>query len=1580
MNKSKLITTITLGVASLLGLGAMIGVNAQDRNTVKAVKADESDYVVYISGVGQSSGSLLSPGATVNGNSGSVQYTRDSSTGDVTITFNNFKWSGNSICDTAGGNSVANMVYVQAKNHNVNVVVNGTNTINSTGADTTAPMNNLGIYFWASNVTFTGSGSLTYTAGANIKNANSGLYVSSVNKLTVDGPTLSFSGGTCGNSYDNGGDSYGAYLSGVKFYMLNGSFTAKGGTAVSGTGGAPADGVSYGFYNRYGSFYFQGGSFTAIGGTCGTGSDAMSVGLKIEAYSYSTIEVSKTIEKFTATASKNNDSKYLAILGPITTKPVAYSWTNKEGTGTPTEYAKDTYNNFAKSSSIRKFYAEGSKVEYTATNYSGTYDGNPHSATVTITEPSTGGEVWYYNESTKQYDKNEPAPTRTDAGTTTVKFKIVVEGYDPIEDTVKIIINKASSSVTTAPVLANACNFDGESHPVIATAGVASGGTLQYSVKGASESSWSAWSSSIPKKLEADTYTVKYYVAGDSNHNNTSEVTLGNFVINKANLTNVNVTVNGTYKYTGSPITPLVNAMASSVGGKAVTFTYSKTSGSGYGEMPSFTDAGTHTVYFKASAKSHNDYLGSFTFTINKKDAPSPLTDDQKPTAITTLVYSGSAQNLVNAPVSPLTVADGYTGIKYSVKSSSGTEWSEWSDTIPSEINAGYYDVRFYYVGDSNHADTEAVTVSNIHLDKAQSTISVTPTVVEGLKYTSEAQQLVVAGETPDGVMKYSLDGVTYSESIPTGITVGTYTVYYKVEGDSNHYDSEPQTLTIAIAENDKTLLVSKIDESNTFYNEILEDYPTIAGPLKTAIDAANAVKNNPNVTVQQIEDAINALDAALVHAQEDHNIVKDAVQKIKSIGEVKNTDSTKAKIEAAREAYDNVPENKKNLVDNYEVLVDDEHVYTALVKIDAIGDVTYDTDAEKRIQEAREYYDSLTENQKTQLGDAPLTKLVESESRFALLKHNANVLVLVLLIIVSLLVLGGLFIIFLLLKRKKKKDDDKENGKKKPVEAMSIGGLLPAVVLVSHYFDAPYIALYVLAVLAVLIWFTVLVLAILKKKKAGPFVNDESETAPVTSNATTSAEEEEEVETVTDEKGNIFQIRYIKSFTAKLIQSPDETKKYYEELKNEVLSYKNTKSRISWHFDSVNSGRNYVLRFAVRGKTLCVYFPLNADDYVDSKYKVEKAESKRYEDVPCLYRIKNDRRLGYAKELIAVVAERLGLEKGEEQHEVYSNLPYEPNKPLVARGLIKEQKVQVNKPATAPVVLETKTNSDGDEVVVTKDASGNIFEIRYIKSFTAKLSQSEDVTKDYYTVLKNYVLSYKGTHSRVSWHYDAINVGRDYVLKFAIRGKTLCVYYALDVSKVGEKYKVEEAKGRKFEDVPVLYRIKNDRRCEYAKELIDLLMSEKGLTKGEEQGEDYRIPTESTKALLAKGLIKEVKTKVQDKAVIERYESITVEKADEVMSDEKAEEAIEVDNEHSRREGAKAVINIDTLSENFNDGDEITLEKLIEKKLVPSKTGYVKVLARGVLDKKLTVDLNDYSLQAVKMIVLVGGHAKRIK
>ena len=62
----------------------------------------------------------------------------------------------------------------------------------------------------------------------------------------------------------------------------------------------------------------------------------------------------------------------------------------------------------------------------------------------------------------------------------------------------------------------------------------------------------------------------------------------------------------------------------------------------------------------------------------------------------------------------------------------------------------------------------------------------------------------------------------------------------------------------------------------------------------------------------------------------------------------------------------------------------------------------------------------------------------------------------------------------------------------------------------------------------------------------------------------------------------NYFNIRYNKSFTAKLIQSSDETKGYYGELKNEVLSYTKAKSHVSWAYDSVNAGREHIVKFSI--------------------------------------------------------------------------------------------------------------------------------------------------------------------------------------------------------------------------------------------------------------------------------------------------------------------------------------------------------------------------------------------------------------
>ena len=76
---------------------------------------------------------------------------------------------------------------------------------------------------------------------------------------------------------------------------------------------------------------------------------------------------------------------------------------------------------------------------------------------------------------------------------------------------------------------------------------------------------------------------------------------------------------------------------------------------------------------------------------------------------------------------------------------------------------------------------------------------------------------------------------------------------------------------------------------------------------------------------------------------------------------------------------------------------------------------------------------------------------------------------------------------------------------------------------------------------------------------------------------------------------------------------------------------------------------------------------------------------------------------------------------------------------------------------------------------------------------------------------------------------------------------------------------------------------------------------------------------------------------------------------------------------------GKKGIVNVDVLSANFNYGDTVTIERLKEKKIISSSVGQVKLLARGVLDKKLHVELQDYSIEAVKMILATGGTVKKV-
>ena len=96
------------------------------------------------------------------------------------------------------------------------------------------------------------------------------------------------------------------------------------------------------------------------------------------------------------------------------------------------------------------------------------------------------------------------------------------------------------------------------------------------------------------------------------------------------------------------------------------------------------------------------------------------------------------------------------------------------------------------------------------------------------------------------------------------------------------------------------------------------------------------------------------------------------------------------------------------------------------------------------------------------------------------------------------------------------------------------------------------------------------------------------------------------------------------------------------------------------------------------------------------------------------------------------------------------------------------------------------------------------------------------------------------------------------------------------------------------------------------------------------------------------------------------------------LISDEAAEAAIE-EEYTGRATGKKVIVNVDSLSASFNAGDTVTLQALKEKGLVPKNAAQVKLLAHGTLDKVLHVELQDYSLDAVKMVLATGGTVKHV-
>ena len=158
------------------------------------------------------------------------------------------------------------------------------------------------------------------------------------------------------------------------------------------------------------------------------------------------------------------------------------------------------------------------------------------------------------------------------------------------------------------------------------------------------------------------------------------------------------------------------------------------------------------------------------------------------PTPKLGMVYNGLEKELINAGA-----ANGGT-MQYSLNN------TNWSAIPPKATNAGTYTVYYRVVGHDTHPDyTPADNTVTATIDKATPTYTTRPAAKPYLK-ANGLQDLITAGRvTGWGSIQYKLGDGEWSENVPQASEIGNYYVYYKIDGDENHYSIKADTLITTI-------------------------------------------------------------------------------------------------------------------------------------------------------------------------------------------------------------------------------------------------------------------------------------------------------------------------------------------------------------------------------------------------------------------------------------------------------------------------------------------------------------------------------------------------------------------------------------------------------------------------------------------------------------------------------------------------------------------------------------------------------------------------------------------------------------
>ena len=256
--------------------------------------------------------------------------------------------------------------------------------------------------------------------------------------------------------------------------------------------------------------------------------------------------------------------------------------------------------------------------------------------------------------------------------------------------------------------------------------------------------------------------------------------------------------------------------------------------------IPTATDAGDYKVYYKVVGDGSHSDTAETEISVTIAQATNEITG----ISIAGWTYGETA----NEPTA--TAKFGTATFTYAT-SENGT----YSETVP--IDAGDYWVKATVAETKNYAG--ATQTLKFTIAKADSTVK-TAAAEKELTYNGAAQELVNAATTDDGTIEYKLgkDGA-WSANIPTATNAGSYKVYYRIVGDSNHNNFENEILSVNVTIS-KLKIAKPVADTTVFtysgneqtYNVAANDRYTVSNDKQTNAGnykVAVALKDKANVS-----------------------------------------------------------------------------------------------------------------------------------------------------------------------------------------------------------------------------------------------------------------------------------------------------------------------------------------------------------------------------------------------------------------------------------------------------------------------------------------------------------------------------------------------------------------------------------------------------------------------------------------------------------------------------------------------------------------------------------------------------------